>query len=165
MERRSLMDRWRTSAFNLVAVLVVFFAVPVDEGGSARDVVLPVLLTVGALGAIAAVVVREVRRARDGDQPGLSGLHLALLAEGVLVIFALVYYVLASSSPGQLEGLETRLDALYFSATTMTTVGYGDIHASGQVARALVTLQLAFDVVFVAALASLFRRRIVRPSA
>ena len=53
-----------------------------------------------------------------------------------------------------------RLDALYFSMTTMSTVGYGDIHAQGQLARLLVTVQLVFNLVFVASLVSLIQDQI-----
>jgi hypothetical protein len=34
----------------------------------------------------------------------------------------------------------------------MATVGYGDVHAEGQAARALVSAVIAFDVVVVASL-------------
>ena len=48
--------------------------------------------------------------------------------------------------------MHTRVDALYFTLATMATVGYGDIHAEGQVARAMVCAVIAFDVVVVASL-------------
>ena len=38
----------------------------------------------------------------------------------------------------------------------MTTVGYGDIHAEGQLARALVCVLLVFNVVVVASLIRLY---------
>ena len=59
-----------------------------------------------------------------------------------------------------MAGLHTRLDSLYFTMTTLTTVGYGDIHATGQTARALVLVQMVFNVVFVAAAATLLSARI-----
>lgn len=75
-------------------------------------------------------------------------------------IFSLGYYLLAVQQPEQFSGLSTRLDALYFSMTTMSTVGYGDIHAQGQLARLLVTVQLVFNLVFVASLVSLIQDQI-----
>ena len=50
--------------------------------------------------------------------------------------------------------LETRTDSLYFTLQVLSTVGLGDVHAVGQTARALVTLQMAFDLVFIAAAGS-----------
>ena len=45
-------------------------------------------------------------------------------------------------------------DALYFTMTTLLTIGYGDIHATGQFARALVLVQMVFNVVILATGAS-----------
>jgi len=41
---------------------------------------------------------------------------------------------------------------------TLTTVGYGDVHAAGQVARVVVTCQLVFNVVVIATGASVLAR-------
>ena len=38
----------------------------------------------------------------------------------------------------------------------MSTVGYGDVHAEGQVARALVCILIVFNVVVVASLARIY---------
>lgn len=62
--------------------------------------------------------------------------------------FAEAYYLLAAT-PGQLTDLRTKTDALYFTITTMSTVGYGDVHAAGQLARVAVTLQIVFDLFFI----------------
>lgn len=48
--------------------------------------------------------------------------------------------------------------------TTLATVGYGDVHPTGQMARVLVTVQMAFNLVFIGALLSVLsdqmRRRV-----
>ena len=67
----------------------------------------------------------------------------------VWVLFSLAFYITSRQEPTEVAGLHTRLDALYFTASTILTIGFGDIHAAGQTARALVLLQMAFDVVFV----------------
>lgn len=79
---------------------------------------------------------------------GAGLFRLLNLLMTVVVAFAFGFYTISVHMPGQFEGIETRIDALYFTLTTMTTVGYGDIHATGQVARVLVSLALVFDVVF-----------------
>ncbi len=68
----------------------------------------------------------------------------------VIVFFSLAYVQIERWSPGEFAELETRTDALYFTVTTLGTVGYGDVHAVGQMARIFVTTQIVFDVVFVA---------------
>jgi voltage-gated potassium channel len=40
----------------------------------------------------------------------------------------------------------TRTDSLYFTVTTFSTVGYGDITATSQAARLLVTVQMILDL-------------------
>lgn len=76
-----------------------------------------------------------------------------------LTIFAGTYYVLGSHKP-EFAGLETRLDALYFTVVTMSTVGYGDITPAGQTARLVVTLQIGYNFVFLAAAAGTASRAI-----
>jgi voltage-gated potassium channel len=70
----------------------------------------------------------------------------------VVAVFASGYLLLARSADGQLVGVHTKTDALYFTISTLATVGFGDVHPSGQLARSLVTIQIVFDLVFVAAL-------------
>jgi hypothetical protein len=70
------------------------------------------------------------------------------------MVFALGFYALEEHSPEQIRGMNTRTDALYFTVSTLATVGFGDVHAVGQLARGLVILQLVFNVTFVGALVS-----------
>jgi voltage-gated potassium channel len=46
--------------------------------------------------------------------------------------------------------------------STLGTVGFGDIHATGQLARGLVTPQIVFNLVFVGTLASLVTTQVRR---
>lgn len=59
-------------------------------------------------------------------------------------------YLLLSGHVGELEGIRTRIDAFYFTSTTLTTVGFGDIKAVGQWARSLVTIQMLFGFTYLA---------------
>lgn len=150
--------RWRLLLDRIllpVAVVTLYFFAPLTRGDAPIGSLLGVAVGAVALTAIAVVVVNEARRSERQLKP----VHL------VLVIFSLSYYLLATNSPGEFSGLHTRLDALYFSMTTMSTVGYGDVHASGQTARLLVTLQLAFNLVFVGALVGLLQDRVRRDPA
>lgn len=147
---RGAAGRWLSSPTTLVAVLVLYFAVPVRVGPSPGRLVLELVLTFVAVGWVATVVAREARRQVEGVDVGLRGRHLALLLELALVLFALTYYLLAVHGTDQMVGIETRVDALYFTASTMGTVGYGDIHPVGQLARVVATAHIVFDVVFLA---------------
>jgi voltage-gated potassium channel len=155
---------WTTSWATLVAVLVLYFAVPLEAGPSPARLVVGLALTLGAVGWVALVVLREFRRQVTGTEEGLRGRHLALLLELALVLFALAYYLLAIHGTDQMVGIGTRLDALYFTASTMATVGYGDVHPAGQVARGVATAHIVFDVVFLGLVARLVGRALTRPA-
>jgi voltage-gated potassium channel len=152
-------NAWWVGAASLAAILVVYFAVPVRTDQPAARLVGGVALTLVGVAGVAAVVIQEARRERAGRDRGLRGLHLILALELVLVGFAFAYYLLAVNAAGQFLGIGTRLDALYFSAVTTTTVGYGDVAPVGQAARAVVTTHLIFNVAFVAIVGGLIRRR------
>ena len=148
--RRRAIDRaiaW--SALLLAALSVAFFLVPVQNLALGRTVVVTAAFLIG-LGGAAMLVIWQVMAYRDAVGAGRARLQGLLVAVYVAVLFfALSYYLLATADPEQFVGLQTRLDALYFSITILSTVGFGDVHAAGQAARAIVSLQLAFDLLFI----------------
>ena len=75
---------------------------------------------------------------------------LGVMVLEVLALFALTYLAI-SGHPGQIIGMSTPLDALYFTMTTLMTIGFGDIAAQGQLARGTVLLQMFFSVVVLSA--------------
>jgi hypothetical protein len=158
MGRPARRHGWQAGLGNLLAVLVLFFAVPVRTDMSAARLVVSALVSLVAVGVMGFFILRV--STVDSGQLRLRPLrpvHLILALEIVLVVFALLYYTIATNTEGQITGISTRVDALYFTAVTMATVGFGDIHADGQAARALVTVQIVFNVGFVAAFAGVLR--------
>jgi voltage-gated potassium channel len=78
--------------------------------------------------------------------------RVELLPTAILVsvlLFAIAYHTVAIGTPGQFVGLRTRLDGLYFSLSTLTTAGAGNIRPVGQLARTFVVGQLVFDTAIV----------------
>jgi voltage-gated potassium channel len=146
---------WVKVVVTPIAVLAVYFVVPVDADRAPVGVLLGVLLSVAAVAGVVMVVVSEVRSA----QRRLTGWHLVLTLEIALVAFSFAYYLVAINGPQQFAGLSTRLDAVYFSTATAATVGFGDLHATGQLARGVVTLHMVFNIVFIAALVNLAKER------
>jgi hypothetical protein len=121
-------------------------------------VALGILGSLVALGGISAVVFAEVGR----EEKRLTVMRLVLGLQVVLIIFSSAYYVVESARPEEFVSLNTRLDALYFSITTAATVGFGDVHAAGQLARGMVTAHIAFNLVFLGAFAGLVREQVTR---
>jgi voltage-gated potassium channel len=138
-------------------ILVVYFMTPVraDVNETAAIRIAISLLCLGLLGF---GVVWTLRRQVDDTSRRIDGLIAVILV--VIFAFSMGFYILEERRPGEVAGLDTRLDSLYFTVSTLMTIGYGDVHAQGQVARALVLVQILFDAVFVAAAAGLLSARI-----
>jgi uncharacterized membrane protein len=92
------------------------------------------------------LAARQVERIATSDHPLAEALAaVAVVATVVLVGFAAGYFALASHTD-EISGLETKVDAMYFTVVTLGTVGYGDIVPVGQWARALVAAQILFNL-------------------
>ena len=71
---------------------------------------------------------------------------LAITVPLFLLLFASAYFVMEKGSPASFSHPLTRTDALYFTVTTFSTVGYGDITPASQTARVVVTVQMLLDL-------------------
>ena len=144
------------AALALVGVIVAYYAIPVGEVPSSWDIVFASVGLLAGVGVLVWVTVRQLR-VLENYQAGDPSVRLDVLALVVFIVvplFALGYYALEQGDSAQFAEMSTKTDALYFTVSTLGTVGFGDVHATGQLARGLVTFQIAFDLVFVAALVS-----------
>jgi hypothetical protein len=111
------------------------------------------LTVIGALGLqvlIAPFTFRRVQRIESSDTPVLDAVLAVTITITALVLgFSAIYLILAER-PDEVAGLETRLDSVYFTVTTLATVGTGDIHAQGQIARGVAIVQMLTNVVVLA---------------
>lgn len=148
--RRPLLAQPGSNVLTVVLVLVSYYAMPFSVD---RSLVVRGLVALATLALLAVVTVRKLRR--HDDPVG----RLVTLIVIVVVAFAAVFYSL-SMVENQFQGIQTRTDSLYFTVVTMATVGYGDIHATGQLARAVVILAVVFNLVFVGAIASAIATRV-----
>lgn len=81
---------------------------------------------------------------------GRRAVVLGVMVLETLALFAVTYLAI-SNHPGQIVGMATPLDALYFTMTTLMTIGFGDIAAQGQLARGTVLVQMFFSVLVLSA--------------
>lgn len=121
----------------------------------------------GGAGVLTWLILGQVRRLLSTPADQMARLHTLVLVVYVIVpTFALGYFALARAADGQFDGLATKTDALYFTLTTPATVGFGDVVATGQIARVLISFQIVFNPVIVATagsiLASQLRGRLER---
>lgn len=147
---------WSRPGLILGGLLAAYYAVPTEWAGvSAAGVAVGLAITVAGLALVAAVMVRELGAVRRGD-PGRGVRMLAMMLVLLIVAASLTFFLLNQAKPEEFVGMQTKTDALYFTLSTMSTVGYGDVHAEGQVARALVCILIVFNVVVVASLARIY---------
>lgn len=160
MADESFRREQRRGAVAVALLLLAYFVVPVETDPNGLRLALRSAVTLLLVVVVAFLVTGQVRRQLAAEQPtgpaearALIRLAVALIAG--LLVFALADYVLARSRPAEFVNLGTRIDALYFALTTLTTVGYGDVHAQGQIARVLVCAQMIFSIGVVATGASI----------
>ncbi|MFC1420835.1 potassium channel family protein [Streptacidiphilus cavernicola] len=135
------------------AVMVAgYYTLPVETFGPERPV-LSWLSLLCALALLGGLLVRQIQLVLLDSDRGRPGVVIIMLIFLSLVVFASAYLGL-SRQRGQFSGLSTHTDALYFTVVTLATIGYGDIHPTGQDARLVVMVQVGYNLVFLATGAS-----------
>ncbi len=148
---------WVVRVCVTVAVVVAYFLLPLDHLGPHRPVLSWVLCSL-LLAVVAALLLRQIHHVLVDRPETKPGVVITLLIILSVHIFSATYYALAKQ-PGEFTGLHTRVDALYFTVVTLATVGYGDITPSGQSARIVTLLQIAYSFVFLTAAATALSTR------
>jgi voltage-gated potassium channel len=140
---------WVQALLVLAAVTMVYGLVPWRRVSLQSGLVVGITFVLGLLGAGALVISQAVsyRRAADAGNARLRSLLMAVYV--AVLFFATAFYLLQRADPGQFTGLVTRLDSFYFTLTVLSTVGFGDVHATGQAARAMVCAQMLFNLLVV----------------
>jgi voltage-gated potassium channel len=128
------------------AIFCAYFLLPltvsVDEAAS-------LVLLVGLL-VVTVLLVWQIRRVVQSPYPRVRTIAALTTALPLfLVVFSTTYYLSSRSTPDAWSERLSRLDALYFSVTVFSTVGFGDIVPTSGLARVLTMAQMIGDVVVV----------------
>lgn len=143
--------QWYSSLLSVVLLVVIYFIAPITGDDDPLPLGAAAAIIIAAVAAIGMLIGNQVRRTFV-DSTSVRLARLTVLLTLSVLAFAVGYFSLERSSPGEIAGLETRLDSLYFTLVTIGTIGYGDIHPEGQAARAISCLQIVFNAVFIGAL-------------
>ena len=142
----------------MAAATAVYFVLPVP--GRMHESSWAVMFFLGAAVLGALILVAILRLLRAGEDARIRGLILLLT---LTVLFFSWSDASVAKLPGQFAGLADKTDSLYFNVSTLATVGFGDVHPVGELARAAVTVQIVFNLVFlgtaVSLIAGFFRNR------
>jgi voltage-gated potassium channel len=161
--RRAILHSVLVSVGSTVGIVVVYFVVP-GSGQRGSTLFLRIAIAVALLIVVSILSVRHVLRA---ELPVLRAVEtLATVVTLAIVAFASAYLLLSSHDAAAFSEPLDRVDALYFSLTTSTTVGFGDINPRSDPARIGVMIQMVTNVVVVGVAARVLintaRRRIDR---
>ena len=130
------------------ALVVLYYLLPLDrpwETGTALRLLAGLLVFAG-------VTVWQVRAIASSRYPRLRAAEaLGLIVPLYLLLFASTYFVMERASAANLTEPLTRTDALYFSVTVFTTVGFGDIAAKSETARVVLIVQMLADLALLGA--------------
>jgi hypothetical protein len=128
-----------------VLLVALYYVLPLD---SLSMVPRGITFTVSLL-VLTAAAVWQVRAVLVSPNPAIRAIQgVATIAPLFLLLFAATYYIMARSDPGSFSVRDlTRTDTLYFTVTVFSTVGFGDITATSQLGRIVVTLQMVLDLI------------------
>lgn len=129
-----------------VAALVALYYVAPLNADFTTGWVLHFLVVAATLGALMAIQVWRIFRS---PHPVAQAVNVFAFAVPVFLLsVAAVYYVISHDNPAAFSEPLTRTDSLYFAVTVFATVGFGDLVAKTEGTRALVTVQMLSDLVF-----------------
>lgn len=132
------------AAVTAVVMVALYYVLPLGRRSDAFTVL---ELVVGLL-LLAGVIAWQLRAIMRSDYPAVRAAQvLAVTTPLFLLLFSAQYFVTSQDDPSAFTEPLSRSDALYFTVTVFSTVGFGDITARVESARLVVTAQMALDLV------------------
>jgi voltage-gated potassium channel len=124
-------------------LVVLYYMLPLDRPWDADTAV---RLLVGLL-VFAGITAWQVRAIAGSRYPALRAAEaLGLILPLYLLLFASTYFVMERASAATFTQPLTRTDALYFTVTVFSTVGFGDITPRSEAARIVLIVQMLGDL-------------------
>ena len=144
-QRRRLIAASLLRSLLTAAVLVaLYYIAPVDGEWRLSSVL---RVAVGST-VFVVLVVWEIRRIISSEFPGIRAIEaLAATVPLFLILFASTYFMMSTFGTGTFSQEDlSRTDALYFTVTVFSTVGFGDISPTSESARLVVSGQMILDL-------------------
>jgi voltage-gated potassium channel len=144
--RRRVLRSLLRATFTSTVLVALYYWLPLTGKLEGSTVV---LLLVGLV-LFAGIITWQVRAILRSDYPGLRAIEaLAAAIPTFLLVFAATYVKLADAEPSAFSEPLSRTDALYFTITVFSTVGFGDITPVATPARVIAMVQMLGDLVVV----------------
>ena len=145
--RRIVLKSLLRAVLTSTVLIVLYYLFPLNE----RSGLGLVVNLVGGIAVLVVVLVLNVWQILTSDYPGLRALDATAVAVPLLlVIFAAIYVQIATGQPAAFSEQMSRTDALYFTVTVLSTVGFGDITPVSTAARVATMVQMVGDIILFA---------------
>lgn len=132
------------------ALLGAYFAAPLTR----RFTLVTGVALAAALAVLGVLVAWQARAIVRSPSPRLRTAEaLGTSIPLFVVVFATCYCLMGNDAPDAFSEPLSHVDALYFTVTVFSSVGFGDIAPRSQAARALTTVQMIGDLVILGVVA------------
>ena len=135
-----------TIVLSWVLLFLVFFIEPSKGFGSTR----PTLMLVAGIAMVTAMLYLQYRQITSAQFPMVRAtVAICIVVPFFLVVFSMMYLAMSASVPSSFSQHLDHIRALYFTITTFSTVGFGDITPTSDPARMVVSVQMLLDLVVI----------------
>jgi voltage-gated potassium channel len=141
----------------VTAMIAAYYLAPLQQVQDPRTLVI-ILSGMFIVIVLAAWQVGSILRSARPIVTGVQALGTSIPL--YLLVFAVAYYLMSTIVPGSFTETMGRTDALYFTMTVFTTVGFGDITPVSEAARITVMVQMVGNLLVLGVLLRLVTRAV-----
>lgn len=153
VERRRVLVRSALRILGIALGMLVLYAVVPVPGSSGAAALIGMIAGLVVFVVLVGWQLHTIVRA---EHPVLRAVEVVVFALPMLVvIFAFTFLTISRADPQSFSEHLGRVDAMYFTVSTVSTVGLGDITPVSSGARIVVTFQMLFDLALLAGLVRL----------
>lgn len=147
-ERRALLCRALFRPVVTAVLLTAFyFVAPMNDVADVGSLTILAVVLIG----VGVVFAWQVTKVLKADYPTIQAIEAtAAIVPVYLIGFSTVYFLMSEASYDNFTEPVSRMGSLYFTLSVFSTVGFGDIAASTDSARAVVSLQIVGNLVIIA---------------
>jgi voltage-gated potassium channel len=136
--------------FTTAVLTGIYAAAPLElpeDGSTAARLALSIIV-------LFAVLTWQILSVARSAHPRARALEaVAVIFPLLIFLFASTYYAMEQARPESFNEALSRTDAVYLTVTVLATVGFGDIVATTETSRLVVTIQMIVDLALIGVVA------------